>query len=194
MALLSTLNGNQQQTSQLHPAQQAMTQAPQTEIERIFAQFSGGQMQPAPQPLMQQPQATVAGFDLQSALAAFSQTNQAQQQAPLQNQVSQVQALLAQMGQPPQAQSQGYGYPTQYQTDYERKRSHPGWGDADGQNEYGGGDFAYGDGSSNKRQKWVKDKSRVGPTYTTPHSSLRQSLTKVFKDDTPSSLQVLERG
>ena len=163
MALLSTLNGGQQQTSQPNQQQQAFSQAPQTEIEKIFAQFSGGPGQPATQPLMQPPQATVPGFDLQSALAAFSQNNQVQQQPPLQAQVSQVQALLAQMGQQSSAQSQGYGYPTQYETEYDRKRSHPGWGDADGQNDYGGGDLGYGDGSSNKRQKWVKDKKKVRP-------------------------------
>jgi len=191
MALLSTLNGSQQQTSQPLPPQQAISQAPQTEIEKIFAQFSGGQRQPASQPLMQQPQVTVPGFDLQSALAAFSQNNQAQQQPPLQNQVSQVQALLTQMGQQPSAQSQVYGYPTQYQTEYDRKRSHPGWGDADGQNDYGSGDLGYGDGSSNKRQKWAKDKKKVGPTTRMPFR-FGDNANHSGKDDTPSSLQVLE--
>lgn len=164
MALLSTLNGGQQQTSQALLQQQAISQAPQTEIEKIFAQFSGGQRQSAPQPLIQQPQATMQGFDLQSALAALSQNNQGQQQAPLQSQVNQVQALLAQMGQQPSTQNQGYMYPTQYQNEYDRKRSHPGWGDADGQNDYGDGDLGYGDGSS-KRQKWAKDKKKVCPKW-----------------------------
>ena len=180
--------------SQPHPQQQAMAPAPQTEIEKIFAQFSGSQRQPAPQPMMQQPQATVPGFDLQSALAAFSQNNQAHLPVPLQKQVSQVQALLAQMGQQPSAQSQGYGYPTQYQTEYDRKRSHPGWGEADGQNDYGGGDLGYGDGNSNKRQKWVKDKKKVGPYTVDNLFHVGAALIDFPKDDTPSALQVLERG
>ncbi len=170
MALLSTLNAGQQQAPQPPPQQQLqpqlqpqpIAQAPQTEIEKIFAQFSGGQRQPVPQPQMQQTPAIPPAFDLQNALAALTQANHSQPQQPAQTQLSQMQALLAQMGQQPVTQLQGYGYPNQYQGDYDRKRSAPGWGDTDGQNDYGGGDLGY---ANNKRQKAAKDKKRVCPTW-----------------------------
>ncbi|KAI9881522.1 MAG: hypothetical protein M1830_000085 [Pleopsidium flavum] len=163
MALLNTLNGGQQQAPQPHPQPQAISQAPQTEIEKIFAQFSGGQRPPVAQPQMQQPPQVVPGFDLQNALAAFSQGNHGQIQPPPQAQVPHVQALLAQMGQQPSTQTQVYGYQNQFQGDYDRKRSRSGWGESDGQNNYddrGGGDFSYGDNNSNKRQKAVKDRKK----------------------------------
>lgn len=161
MTLLSTLNGGQQQPQQ---PQQQIPHAPQTDIERIFAQFSAGQPQAAPttQAQMQQPAPIAPGFDLQNALAALSQVNQGQQQ-PLQqqqqqqtpqpvNQLSQLQTILAQMGQQPAAQMQGYNYPNQYQGDLDRKRSHPGWGGTDGQNDYANYE------NNSKRQKGTKDK------------------------------------
>lgn len=195
MALLKTLNGNPQQATQPHPQQQATSQAPQTEIEKIFAQFSGSQRQPPPQPQtqIQQPASVAPGFDLQSALAALSHSNHGQQQLPPQVQIPQVQALLAQMGQQQSAQSRAYGYPNPYQGDYDRKRSRAGWGDTDGPSDYddrGVGDFGYANSSNTKRQKAAM---QVWLTKKRSDCVRAMLIANPVADGPQNSLQILER-
>ena len=133
--ILATLRGGQQQP----PAQQqnSTTEAPASNLEAMFAQFSGNQQQntqfPVPSmqmPQMQTPQMSqhapaVPGVDIQAIMASFANTNQAQQQpsyqaAPFPSQnPPDIQSLLAQLGQqnlPQQQQMQNYGsYSNVYQ-------------------------------------------------------------------------------
>ena len=133
--ILATLRGGQQQP----PIQQQnpTPQVPASNLEAMFAQFSGNQQQntqvPAPpmqMPQMQAPQMSqhapaVPGVDIQAIMASFANTNQVQQQQPYQappfpsQNPPDIQSLLAQLGQPntqQHQQMQNYGsYNNAYQ-------------------------------------------------------------------------------
>ena len=150
-ALLKIINGPQ--ASQPPPQQQPVTQPQSNGLEAIFAQFANNNNQvPQIQMPQQQQQPNTSGFDLQATLAAMTQRGQAQPGygvAPPPPQGVDLQSILAQFGNPPTPQMQGYGYQGAYQGESDRKRQM----DYDDQN----GDYGYNKG---KRQK-VPEKKKV---------------------------------
>ncbi|KAL8831583.1 MAG: hypothetical protein Q9191_000792 [Dirinaria sp. TL-2023a] len=146
-ALLKLIN-SRPQAQQPHPPQPA-TQAPASGLEAIFAQFSQQQQQTpqAPmQPVTQQPPA----YNLQAALAAMHMPNQVQPAyaSTPQNQQPNLQTILAQFNQQPQAPMHNYGYSNAYQGGNDRKRQ----AEHDDQSN---GNFGFGQG---KRQKGPEKK------------------------------------
>ena len=146
-ALLKLIN-SQPQAQQSHQPQPA-TQAPTNELEAIFAHYSQQQQQTpqAPmQPATQQPPA----YNFQAALAAMHMPNQVQPAyaSVPQNQQPNLQSILAQLNQQPQAPIHNYGYSNPYQGSNDRKRQ----ADHDDQSN---GNFGFGQG---KRQKGPEKK------------------------------------
>jgi hypothetical protein len=121
-ALLQALNGHQQ--PQIKPQ-------PTNPLEAIFAQFSGNQTVPAQPPV---PQVAPLDPNIQAALAIMNQQKQVQMNftAPPVGmaQPQDLQALLAQLGQPGNAlQQQAYNYQSGNQSDADRKRQYDHGGD-----------------------------------------------------------------
>ena len=152
-ALLKLIN-NQPQAQQSHVPQPA-TQAPASGLEAIFAQFSQHQPQ-TPQAPMQPATQQQPAYNLQAALAAMQMPNQVQPAyAPApQNQQPNLQSILAQFNQQPQAPMQNYNYSNPYQGGNDRKRQAE-------QDDQSNGNFGFGQG---KRQKGPEKK--VLPTET----------------------------
>ncbi|KAI9813288.1 MAG: hypothetical protein M1827_004230 [Pycnora praestabilis] len=171
-ALLSALNRPQPQ-QQPQPQQPApQSQAPMTDLERIFAMHASGAQQAAqqavPQPQMQQPPSTTV--NLQALLAAMPRQDQSQAQPQAPPQVADLQAILAQLGQQQAApQSSQFNFLNQFQRppqseqdDYDLNRA--SWQGGDGQMDYddggnrnGGG---YGDNKNSKRFKAGKGEKK----------------------------------
>ena len=146
--LLKLIN-NKQQPQQSSQAQSAQ-QVPSGGLEAIFAQFSQSQ-QHMPQAPMQPTAPQPAAYNIQAALAAMQIPNQPQPAyaPPLQSQQPNLQSILAQINQQPQAQMQNYNYGANtYHGNHDRKRQ----AEVD---EQGSGDYGYGQG---KRQKGPEKK------------------------------------
>lgn len=173
---------NPQTAPQHHQQPQGQTtQAPNAGLEAIFAQFSNNQ-QPQPQMMPAPPQPAAPAFNLQAALAGMHMPGQSQPAyAPAaQSQPPNLQALLAQYGQPPAAPMQNYNYPNMYQSEYERKRP----AESDDQMN---GNYAYG---QNKRQKGGE---RKVCSVTSQGIQMTDEILG-FRRYTTISLQVLARG
>ncbi|KAL8828339.1 MAG: hypothetical protein Q9170_006648 [Blastenia crenularia] len=160
--LLKLLGTQQSQAPQPQMQQAPMSQPTSNGLEAIFAQFSNPQQQAAQMqpPSVMQPAAT--GFDLNAAMAAINQHNQARtayNPTPQPNPNVDLSSILAQIQQPqPAAPMQGYGYGNQYQTDNDRKRPIE-------HDEQQNGEYGY---SKGKRVKSGMD-GKKKPFYGVPH-------------------------
>ncbi|KAI9849918.1 MAG: hypothetical protein M1837_000132 [Sclerophora amabilis] len=150
-ALLSALSGKQAQQS-------TTTQAPMTELEKIFAMHAAGASQPAAQsqakPSMPSQNQSA---DLQSLLASVT-SNQGQGPSQLQmsGQGLQLQDILAQLGQSNAPQTQAYGLQNQpHLPPQDGSRSNQGWGHTDGAMDYENQEIS--DYSFNDNRKWNKE-------------------------------------
>ena len=124
-ALLQILNSQPQVPQPPQPQQQIQLQQPQSSgLEAIFAKFAGARPAPA------QPQvASQSGFldpSIQAALAAINANSFGQQAyptpQPVQNQTTDLQALLSHFAQASNSTSQTYSYQNSYQNEGDRDR------------------------------------------------------------------------
>lgn len=126
-ALLRILHG-QQQAPAPQPQPPPAVPAASTGLEAIFAQYANvnNQQKTAQMQIPQPVQQPAPAYNLQTALASMTQTQQygAPQVAPVTN----LQAILAGLGSQQPAQQaqpmQGYGYANQYSSDNDRKRQY----------------------------------------------------------------------